>query len=566
MAEVRVKKAPVPTPTPVATPPAPRGPRYRYLSNPPETVTLKLGDIAPQIPPGSRASLFDADRVVEVPAADLFAGPVPRLSLARLAEIAPDCVLKPEQDTKIKVPAARLARSYQMAEKSELIEEPEPVFNPAPEAAAVEPIPAEGPFAPVPPSFEPPQETAPVVSTFAPAPPPASPPAPVPAPLPMTQPPVSAMPAPASRPAPPPEPTEVEDFDRPPTPVRLTPQAVSAPPPASPPAEPIAPLTRAEGPPVAVPAPLPAAEETPSPSAPAPEPVLPPPTPRVTALPQERKPRPFFPMFRRKEPAEPSKAGPVPPPPPPAPAPEVAEGPKSTGRIEIPKPKSAFLPPRPVPFGSRAEQVDEPPAAPRPAPEPEPVPAEEPTGHLPPEPEPAPAPEPMAETLPEAVFVETEHLPRAGQEPPPEIPEQDSLQAAFMTEEYLSVERVVELCGGLPGIKSVVLSRGAGVVASHHVPETFDLVSLSAHALEMLGAMRASAAKMGVGAVPAVTIHSDKGPITFFQQEDLCLLVLHKDRGFVPGVREKLQRVIEELSRANLPLPVGRPRPQIKPF
>jgi predicted regulator of Ras-like GTPase activity (Roadblock/LC7/MglB family) len=102
-----------------------------------------------------------------------------------------------------------------------------------------------------------------------------------------------------------------------------------------------------------------------------------------------------------------------------------------------------------------------------------------------------------------------------------------------------------------------MLSHGSTVIAAHNTPDSVDIVSLSAHALEMLKAMRASSAKMGIGAVPAVTVHSEKGPITFFHQDDLCLLVLHKDRGFVPGVREKLQFVMDELSKAKLPLRLG---------
>ncbi|MGA7392453.1 MAG: hypothetical protein WBL40_15585 [Terrimicrobiaceae bacterium] len=170
--------------------------------------------------------------------------------------------------------------------------------------------------------------------------------------------------------------------------------------------------------------------------------------------------------------------------------------------------------------------------------------------------------EPAAAVVREAIL---EHLPKAEPKPAAEIPDQDGLQAIFMTEELLSVNRVVELCGGLPGIRSCVLAHGAAVVASYNVPESIDLVSLSAHALEMLAALRQSAAQMGIGAVPAVTIHSEKGPITFFHQNDLCLLVLHKDRGFVPGVREKLQQVVVQLSRANIALPVTASRPALTP-
>ena len=138
-----------------------------------------------------------------------------------------------------------------------------------------------------------------------------------------------------------------------------------------------------------------------------------------------------------------------------------------------------------------------------------------------------------------------------------QIPHQDGLQAVFMTEELLGVEQVIQRCGELPGVQSCILSHGKAVLASHNVSESVDLVSLSAHAVEMLASMRGSVAKMGIGAVPAVTVHSERGPITFFNQEDLCLLILHKDRGFVPGVREKLQLVVEELARANLPLPLS---------
>lgn len=121
----------------------------------------------------------------------------------------------------------------------------------------------------------------------------------------------------------------------------------------------------------------------------------------------------------------------------------------------------------------------------------------------------------------------------------------------------MTVNRVIELCGGLPGINSCVLAHGSIVVASHNVPDGVDLVSMSAHASDMLKAMRDSSARMGVGTVPAVTLHTEKGVISFFNREDLTMLVFHKDRGFVPGVREKMAAVLGELTKARLELPVG---------
>lgn len=206
----------------------------------------------------------------------------------------------------------------------------------------------------------------------------------------------------------------------------------------------------------------------------------------------------------------------------------------------------------PTPVASETSLPKEPEIVPPQAAKPEEKPIEE-------APKPAPTlievPLPVAESAAPAVLVETEHLSK--KDAPPEIAEQDALQAIFLTEEFLSVDRVLELCGNLPGIHSCVLSQGASVIASHNAPDTVDIVSLSAHALEMLKAMRSSSAKMGIGAVPAVTVHSEKGPITFFHQDDICLLVLHKDRGFIPGVREKLQHVVDELAKAKLPLRLG---------
>ena len=188
-------------------------------------------------------------------------------------------------------------------------------------------------------------------------------------------------------------------------------------------------------------------------------------------------------------------------------------------------------------------------------------------GPLPPEEPPVAAvaeiPEPVPQTepdLPPSPFLpvrllRTEHFPvqTQGQE----IVEQEPLQALFLTEEPMTVSRVIELCGGLPGVNSCVLAHGSVVVASHNAPDGVDLVSMSAHAADMLRAMRDSSARMGVGTVPAVTLHTEKGVISFFNREDLTMLVFHRDRGFVPGVREKMAAVLGELTKARLTLPVG---------
>lgn len=141
-----------------------------------------------------------------------------------------------------------------------------------------------------------------------------------------------------------------------------------------------------------------------------------------------------------------------------------------------------------------------------------------------------------------------------------DLSDQHALQALFMTDENLSTGRVIELCGGLPGIQSCVLTSENQVVASHNIPEGLDIVSLSSNAAAMLQAMQDASAGMGIGEIPAVTLHTARGPLSIFQKEHLAMLVFHGDRGFVPGVREKMTAALTELTRAPLSLPSPTPK------
>lgn len=158
------------------------------------------------------------------------------------------------------------------------------------------------------------------------------------------------------------------------------------------------------------------------------------------------------------------------------------------------------------------------------------------------------SPAPAGPALIEPLVLETEN-------PSTDIPEQDKLQALFLTDEKLTVRRVVELCGELPGIQSCVLTREDGVVASHNLPKNLDLLAMSSTASKMLAAMQESSSQLGIGAIPALTLHTERGPLSIIQNNRLTMLVIHSDRGFIPGVREKLTTTLSELSRTPLALP-----------
>ena len=131
--------------------------------------------------------------------------------------------------------------------------------------------------------------------------------------------------------------------------------------------------------------------------------------------------------------------------------------------------------------------------------------------------------------------------------PPEALASQAALQALFMTEESLTVQGVVSRAAALPGLRACVLARGDMVLCTSDSPAGYELRTLSGQAMTLLTGIRASSVGMGLGTVPAVTLHADGGALSILQEGNLCLLVMHAGRGFLPGVRERLQELIHHL-------------------
>lgn len=468
--------------------------RYRYWTSPPEFLTIRVADIESAIPKANWKPGGPTDRSFELPASVVFGKNVPRISLHQLAELLPDHVLP--SDGVIRLPVTRLAEVYHLVEHCEELP-PEKI----PEVAAPENLVL---------------ETPPVVPDGVDAPPSGIPPSEDPAVE-------AALVETPTAGATPVEPLPTFLRIQKPIPSLVVVPASSAPP---------------------------ADRGLPVPPVP---PVIPdPPAASVSAgkVPQRRTGRFVgLPFFRKKTTQSVSPSADLPE------APFVASG------IRLPQmrcaPPVVSVPsPDPIPEAAPEFVVEDASVAAVPPPPEEPVfPAAGSAGIFEPVPDVVPEPVPEAEMPPVFTMLQTETLSREVRGN--EITEQESLQALFLTDENMTVDRVIELCGGLPGINSCVLAHGSVVVAAHNVPDGVDLVSMSAHAADMLRSMRESSARMGVGTVPAVTLHTEKGVISFFHRDDLTMLVFHKDRGFIPGVREKMAAVLGELTKARLTLPVG---------
>ncbi|MEX1118424.1 MAG: hypothetical protein WEB60_06470 [Terrimicrobiaceae bacterium] len=495
-----------------------------------------------KLPERLKSSRFDPDKALSLRCAEVFANPQPSIDVARLAEMAPEDIAPDFLHAgTIPISPALLALRYQFLHSVEQIEAP--VVEPVPELPAV--VPAEedpvlsGPVieaAPVIPLIK-----TPAVVEVPPTPPAQS-----------IENPVAKM---ASPDVPPPPAAKQEARPEPPLP--------------SPPAAPIgeSPVGLVSLPPTPRSS-TQDADPGDSKSQAKPRPVARIPDKRTifNILPALRRhsaaPKPVTPQAPLARESGPTEELPMAPGGGPA---KIAELPAIlTPSLEEPavreavSPKTTPVPPQDL---EAPEQALPSPVMPPPV-VPKPVEHIEPTNPM----DPAPvAPEPETpkvlniEHLPPAKLKTTPAVARELESAPDEsLAAQDRLQEIFMTEEQLTLDQVLKLCGGLPGIRSCILTKGSSVLSSFNVPDGIDVVSLTGNASAMLDAIRTSSMRMGLGAIPAVTVHSEKGPVSFFHSDDLAMLILHADRGFIPGVREKIHDVVVALGQSNIPLPLER--------
>jgi len=172
------------------------------------------------------------------------------------------------------------------------------------------------------------------------------------------------------------------------------------------------------------------------------------------------------------------------------------------------------------------------------------------------------APTKPSELLSEPPLVEAP-LASEAPEPQPQAPEtlaeqnllnplsSERLQAIFMTDKTLDLHGAIEQIGKLPGLRGCLLSHQNGRKLTGQLgdPEQESVVSNLLPALFQQISDRISETKFG--SLETVTFYCDRQQLSTFMQGQLCLTVLHENRPFKPGVREKIQTVIGEIIQLN---------------
>ena len=123
----------------------------------------------------------------------------------------------------------------------------------------------------------------------------------------------------------------------------------------------------------------------------------------------------------------------------------------------------------------------------------------------------------------------------------------ERLQAIFLTDETLDLPKTIRKVGELPGLRSCLLSSTDGLKLAGGLDDPDQEQAISVLAPELFQQARSKLADMHLGALETITLYCGRDQLSTFLQGKLCLTVLHDNRPFKPGIREKVQAVINEL-------------------
>jgi predicted regulator of Ras-like GTPase activity (Roadblock/LC7/MglB family) len=123
------------------------------------------------------------------------------------------------------------------------------------------------------------------------------------------------------------------------------------------------------------------------------------------------------------------------------------------------------------------------------------------------------------------------------------------LQVALDTDEKLDAKGVVALVNKIPGVKACTILFGDGLGLAGGLPPELETEGICAMAPSLMQRIENHLVDTKLGLLRGMTLSCVKGAITFYMHENLCLGALHADLDLPGETREKLSRIVHELSR-----------------
>jgi predicted regulator of Ras-like GTPase activity (Roadblock/LC7/MglB family) len=128
-------------------------------------------------------------------------------------------------------------------------------------------------------------------------------------------------------------------------------------------------------------------------------------------------------------------------------------------------------------------------------------------------------------------------------------PLRSPLQVALDTDEKLDAKGVVALVNKIPGVKACAILFGDGLSLAGSLPAELETEGICAMAPSLMQRVENHLVDTKLGALRGMTLSCVKGAITFYMHENLCLAALHADVDLPGETRDKLSRIVHELSR-----------------
>jgi predicted regulator of Ras-like GTPase activity (Roadblock/LC7/MglB family) len=128
-------------------------------------------------------------------------------------------------------------------------------------------------------------------------------------------------------------------------------------------------------------------------------------------------------------------------------------------------------------------------------------------------------------------------------------PHRTPLQVALDTDEKLDAKGVVALVNKIPGVKSCAILFGDGLSLAGSLPAELETEGICAMAPSLMQRVENHLVDTKLGLLRGMTLSCTKGAITFYMHENLCLAALHAELDLPSETREKLSRIVHELSR-----------------
>jgi predicted regulator of Ras-like GTPase activity (Roadblock/LC7/MglB family) len=123
------------------------------------------------------------------------------------------------------------------------------------------------------------------------------------------------------------------------------------------------------------------------------------------------------------------------------------------------------------------------------------------------------------------------------------------LQVALDTDEKLDAKGVVALVNKIPGVKACAILFGDGLSLAGSLPPELETDGICAMAPALMQRLENHLVDTKLGLLRGMTLSCTKGAITFYMHENLCLAALHADADLPGEARERLSRIVHEMSR-----------------